>query len=256
VYKNTTIGTILNRYRAKNNLSLRALAEKVGFSYSYLAKIERGEIFLIPKDTVGLIAEKLDLSPYRMMICAGHEVDIEKDVRTIDLKLSDEELKDLLQKYRIYMLFHHLSTLFSNYKISIDKILNAIRMTKERLEDIFSGEPVALDEVVTICLQFNKRFDELFQIVRVNYDVKFKGMQNDEDVALAVHSYIERNRKLFRKPYLEVASTSEIAFNTNTNHQNFDELGGTLTDDEIIYLRQCLNVYRGLKLRPTYFEER
>jgi transcriptional regulator with XRE-family HTH domain len=263
MYNKDTLGEILTEYREQNGLGLREAAEKIGISYSYLGKIERQDV-RPPKETVIKIAETLGLSVYRLLNSSGYVVDILKDVRTVDLNLTHVELLEVLEKHRIYATMYLRQEVYKvepNYRKFCDKI----NFEYERFYDITTNERyTTLHEAATLCLFLNVNFSDVFQIKKVNYDVKFIGMQKEEDVALQCHMMIEKfkikSREKKNESSDEIAVTAE---NDNSRKINFSthaisqELINSdmkkylldINDDELYYLVRQLQLYRQLRLK-------
>lgn len=264
MYNKDTLGEILTEYREQNGLGLREAAEKIGISYSYLGKIERQDV-RPPKETVIKIAETLGLSVYRLLISTGYVVDIQKDVRTVDLNLDHTDLLHVLEKHRIYATMYLRQEIYKvepDYRVFCERI----DFEYERFYDIISKTRHAtLHEAAILCLFLDAKFSDVFQIKKINYDVKFIGMQKEEDVALQCHIMIEKFKIKNREKMLrsdEIAVTTEYEDSKkdgfSRNALSLDLLNSDMknylldvSEDELFYLMHQLQLYRQLKLRNS-----
>lgn len=64
-------GERLRSYRQEKNLSLRTAAESVDVTYSYLARIERGEVDYPSADLLIRLADLYDVDAERLMVQCG-----------------------------------------------------------------------------------------------------------------------------------------------------------------------------------------
>jgi len=62
---------VIKKYREEKEMSLRALSEITGISFSHVSKIERGE-HTPSKETISIIANKLDLDENELLIMSGY----------------------------------------------------------------------------------------------------------------------------------------------------------------------------------------
>jgi len=254
INQHTKLKDIFYNFRTKNDWTLREFANKVGFlTYSYLGKIERGEV-LPSRDTLKKIADRFDLSYYRLLLSAGYKVDLEKDIKTVDLGIRGKELQKfiLTNSLSIYAL-PDLGNLITESKINPYTFCDIIGIQYSELKDLVNlDRSVSLEEALRICKFLAIKFYEGFQIVRKGVYHSF--VIDDEDVAMTIHKYIEEESNVFYrirddeilyvkdKQYNYIASNNKLIFD-----DCFEE---KLTQDEIEYLKECLIVYRKLNLKP------
>lgn len=125
---NNKIGEFLRNYRKEHNrMSLRALSEKTGISFSHLSKIERGE-HNPSKPTLRVLAEKLDLNLDNLFIMAGFAP--EKKISSSDLLYSNPDPEEL-QKFRI---IDKITSEFHDADLMFNDLAN---MTPEQLEEVY-----------------------------------------------------------------------------------------------------------------------
>lgn len=175
---------------------MRDLSDQIGLSYGYLGKIERGDV-QPPKETVILIAEKIGESPYDLLVAANYSVNIEKDIPVEDLHWTDEQVTVEMMRYRIYP--HHLL----NEKIKERRYLKftlhiELNNTKERVQQIMAGYHVSLQEAVSLCHLLEDKFCELFFVKPVQ-NIRFIGQRKNEEVALQIHKYVEKQLDNWKK---------------------------------------------------------
>lgn len=66
----TSFGETLRQTRVAKKLSLRALASRVGINFTYLSKIENGELDAPAEDKIRLLAQELSLDPDELFTLA------------------------------------------------------------------------------------------------------------------------------------------------------------------------------------------
>lgn len=69
--KPNTFGAWLRQSRKERNISLRCMARLVGVSFSYLSKVETGDMPPPSTETLALLGAQLGVSPSRMYLEAG-----------------------------------------------------------------------------------------------------------------------------------------------------------------------------------------
>ena len=69
--KPDTFGAWLRQRRKERDISLRRMAELVGVSFSYLSKVETGDMPPPGAETLALLGAQLGVSPSRMYLEAG-----------------------------------------------------------------------------------------------------------------------------------------------------------------------------------------
>ncbi|WP_449355647.1 helix-turn-helix domain-containing protein [Virgibacillus natechei] len=88
------IGKFIKKYREEKEMSLRALSEITGISFSHVSKIERGE-HTPSKETISIIANKLDLDENELLIMSGYTPNNGIDELYTFANYGDEETKEL-----------------------------------------------------------------------------------------------------------------------------------------------------------------
>ncbi|MFS0674243.1 helix-turn-helix domain-containing protein [Ornithinibacillus sp. 179-J 7C1 HS] len=125
---NNNIGDFLRNYRKENNgMSLRALSEKTGISFSHLSKIERGE-HNPSKPTLRLLAKKLELELDDLFIMAGFAP--EKKGSEFDLFFSSQDPEE----HRRVNIMEKITREFHDADLMFNDLAN---MTSEQLEEVY-----------------------------------------------------------------------------------------------------------------------
>ena len=69
--KADTFGAWLRQNRKDRGVSLRCMAERAGISFSYLSKVETGDMLPPGAETLALLGAQIGVSPSRMYLEAG-----------------------------------------------------------------------------------------------------------------------------------------------------------------------------------------
>ncbi|GLO65006.1 helix-turn-helix domain-containing protein [Oceanobacillus kimchii] len=107
--KRNKIGRFIKKYRQEKEMSLRALSEITGISFSHVSKIERGE-HTPSKETISIIANKLDLDENELLIMSGYTPNNGLDELYTSANYGDEktkELKELLNDPQTELMFNN-----------------------------------------------------------------------------------------------------------------------------------------------------
>lgn len=89
-------GALVRREREAKEIGLREMAKMIGFSPTYLSKVERGEVPPPAEDRVRRIAEILDRDPDALLALAGR---VASDLTDI-IRRRPREMADFLRAAR------------------------------------------------------------------------------------------------------------------------------------------------------------
>lgn len=217
-----TLAEIMTRYREQNSLSLRQMEEVVGLSFSYLSKIERGEI-QPSKDTLKSISNKLNIPYYRLVIAAGHTFDLETDLGEESVyensKEKNESYRLLGDAYQIYTL-PIVRDIVTKNNISLSVLSSITEIPVSNVEKIINMDlPIGLEVAAKVNIFYNIQFYKVFQILKIEED---QDENRELEIALSVHNHIESQKlALLKKQYKETLSTNNsIVFNTKKEKDN------------------------------------
>jgi transcriptional regulator with XRE-family HTH domain len=259
--KEHTLSYILENYRKQEKLNLRQFEDLVGLSFSYLGKIESGKA-TPSKSTLINLARNMGESPYRLLVAAEFQVDLIKDLSIRDIHLQDHQIINLLKRYRIYAL-GHLKNLIELKGLS-RFYLTRLNHDYDRFINIVKGEfPLSIEETQNLCNTIRINFTDAFKLVKVDYDNELVGDLEDGEMALQLSKYIESKKQIVEKETITAKeknsgdenqirkqTTTSIAALEMTKDQilEFEIIDDNLTLDEVIYLRESLDLYRRLRL--------
>lgn len=224
------LNDLMIEYRVKRGLSRRDVSEKVLLSEKTIQNYE-DKITEISYNSAILIGERLmGMSKYNILISftPSYIPIIGKDISG-EIISDQKMLEEINSNYYISgnrNLFILLKDTDLFFELSVEADIS-----KERLEQIKESyynenSNLSLEETIAICKTLNKRFSEVFALV----GNEFLTDKNSINVAHTLQRYIDKQ---------------------GTPHNTLRNMESSLTENELVYLKEMLKVYRKLKLKGT-----